>query len=236
MIKIKEKKAIINFIYLTLFPDYFKNYFQLSIAKEATKKKKLSYIIYNLRDFAKKRKVDDYIFGGGSGMLLKIEPLVEALKEISKNYPKNYIIFLSPQGKKFTQKDVKRLIKKKNLVFISGHYEGVDARIWHFIDEQISIGNFITTGGELPSLVITDCIIRAIPGVIKKESYEKETFSNKKFDFDSYTRPRLYENLTVPNILVSGNHKKIEEWREKNIEEKEKKPKKLHKNKKKIRV
>ncbi|WNE40605.1 MAG: tRNA (guanine-N(1)-)-methyltransferase [Mycoplasmataceae bacterium] len=224
-----------NFIYLTLFPQYFHDYFQISLAKKIREKKLLDYQAYNLRDFAEKGQVDDYPYGGGVGMVLKIEPLVNALTKIQKTHPNSYLILLSPQGKNFTQRDVPRLINQSsNLVFICGHYEGFDERIWHYIDEQISIGEFITMGGEIPALTMTDALIRAIPGAIKEESYQQETFRNSQLDFATYTRPEVFENLKVPSVLLSGNHKEINNWREKNSKEKTQQKEKWYKNNNKI--
>ena len=224
-----------NFIYLTLFPQYFHNYFQVSLVKRVHQKKLLTYQVYNLRDFATKGQVDDYPYGGGAGMLLKIEPLVRALATIQESYPKSYLILLSPQGQTFTQKDVSRILNQSpNLVFICGHYEGFDERIWHYIDEQISLGDFITMGGEIPALVLTDALIRAIPGVIQPESYEQETFSNFQLDFATYTRPEIFDNFSVPEVLLSGNHKQINEWRKKSSWKKTQEQKKKYKNNNKI--
>ncbi|MDR1670471.1 MAG: tRNA (guanosine(37)-N1)-methyltransferase TrmD [Spiroplasmataceae bacterium] len=224
-----------NFIYLTLFPQYFHDYFQISLAKKIREKKLLDYQTYNLRDFAEKGQVDDYPYGGGSGMVLKIEPLVNALANIQKTYSNSYLILLSPQGKTFTQQEVPRLLNQSsNLVFICGHYEGFDERVWHYIDEQISIGEFITMGGELPALTITDALIRAIPGAIKEESYQQETFHNSQLDFATYTRPEIFEDLKVPPVLLSGNHKEINKWREKNSQEKTQQKEKWYRNNNKI--
>src|SRR4051794_30245459 len=196
---------IFNFIYLTIFPSYFHNYFKISLAKRSYQKKLLDYQVYNLRDFANRGQVDDYPYGGGAGMVLKIQPLVRALATIQEVYPQSYLVLLSPQGKTFTQTDVPRLLNQApNLVFICGHYEGFDERIWHYIDEQISLGDFITMGGEIPSLMLTDALIRAIPGVIDQESYEQESFHNSQLDFATYTRPETFDNLSTPKILLSG--------------------------------
>jgi tRNA (guanine37-N1)-methyltransferase len=224
-----------NFIYLTLFPQYFHDYFQISLAKKIREKELLDYQAYNLRDFAAKGQVDDYPYGGGSGMVLKIEPLFNALAHIQEKNPNSHLILLSPQGKTFTQKDVPRLLNQSsNLVFICGHYEGFDERIWHYIDEQISIGEFITMGGELPALTITDALIRAIPGAIKEESYQQETFHNSQLDFATYTRPEIFKDLKVPSVLLSGNHKEINKWREKSSQEKTQQKEKWYKNNNKI--
>jgi tRNA (guanine37-N1)-methyltransferase len=201
---------MLNLIFVTLFPSYFQEYFKISLAKKAIEKNFLSFQTYNIRDYSFNGKSDDYPYGGGRGMLIKIEPLVKTLSTIEEKNKNPYIILLSPQGKTFEQKDVERLVNKKNIVFICGHYEGLDQRINNYIDEQISIGDFITMGGELPSLVISESLIRAIPNFIHPESYQNESFSESKFDYDSYTRPELFDNLEIPKILKSGNHKEIE--------------------------
>ncbi|KLL02017.1 MAG: tRNA (Guanine-N(1)-)-methyltransferase [Mycoplasmataceae bacterium RC_NB112A] len=223
-----------NFIYLTLFPQYFQNYFQISLAKKIGERKLFTYQVYDLRNFALQGRVDDEPYGGGRGMLIKIEPLVRSLAAIYETCPDSYLILLSPQGKLFRQKDVPRLLNKaSNLVFICGHYEGFDERIWHYIDEQISIGDFITMGGEIPALVITEALIRAIPGAIQPDSYQHETNSSQ-LDFASYTRPAEYAGLKVPEVLLSGNHAKIAEWRQKNCQEKTQNKRKYYQNKNKI--
>jgi len=202
----------VNFIFLTLFPQIFHNYFQISIAKKALQKGCFNYHVYNIRNWAIRGQVDDYIYGGGSGMLLKIDCLVKSLAAVYENHGKDcYVILLSPQGKRFTQKDVKRLIKKENLVFICGHYEGIDERIYNYIDEQISVGDFITSGGEIPALLITETLIRALPGVLSPEAYQNETFQTENsFDFASYTRPAVFRGQNVPEVLLSGNHSEIQ--------------------------
>lgn len=146
-------------------------------------------------------------------MLLKIDCLVKTLAAVYENYGKKcYVILLSPQGKRFTQKDVKRLTQNKNLVFICGHYEGLDERIIDYIDEQISVGDFITSGGEIPALLITETLIRSLPGVLSPEAYQNETFQTENsFDFATYTRPVVFEGQEVPTVLLSGNHQKIQE-------------------------
>ncbi|CAG8753966.1 2346_t:CDS:2, partial [Ambispora leptoticha] len=164
----------------------------ISLAKKIWERKLLTYQVYNLRDFATKGQVDDYPYGGGAGMVLKIEPLVAALAAIQETYPNSYLILLSPQGKKFIQEDVPRLLNQSpNL--------------------QISIGDFIAMGGEIPALTITDALIRAIPGAIDPQSYQQETFANSQLDFAAYTRPEVFEGLKVPSVLLSGNHKEIDE-------------------------
>ncbi|HXN54370.1 MAG TPA: tRNA (guanosine(37)-N1)-methyltransferase TrmD [Mycoplasmatales bacterium] len=214
-----EKNSVLKLIFLTIFPEVFQNYFNFSIQKKAREIKCLETEIYNIRDYAKDRKVDDYQYGGGSGMVMKIEPLVNALNDIKmKLYRENkdinpYIILLNPQAKVFKQIDVQRLLKKKNLIFVSGRYEGIDKRFSNYVDEELSIGEFITMGGELPALIISETLIRAIPGLIKEESFQNETFFDGSFDYDCYTRPEEFDNLKVPSVLLSGNHKEIKEWR-----------------------
>lgn len=226
---------MINLIYLTLFPQYFHNYFQISLAKKIWERKLLDYQVYNLWDFAVKEQVDDYPYGGGAGMVLKIEPLVQALAAIQEKYPNSYLILLSPQGKTFTQAEVPRLLNQSsNLVFICGRYEGFDERIWYYIDEQISVGDFITMGGEIPALTITDALIRAIPGAIHPESYQQETFQSSQLDFATYTHPEIYQGLKVPSVLLSGNHREINEWRKKSSQEKTQQKEKWYKNNNKI--
>ena len=225
-----------NFIYLTLFPQLFCTYFQTSMAQKAWQKGCLNYHVYNIRDWAVRGQADDYIYGGGPGMLLKIDCLVNSLAAVYQKHTKNcYVVLLSPQGKRFTQKDVKRLIQtSKNLVFICGHYEGIDERILNYVDEQISAGDFITSGGEIPALLITDALIRALPGFIAPEVYQNETFRTEgKFDFSNYTRPAIFEGQEVPEVLLSGNHKKIQEWREKNSQQKAQNKKHNYRNRQK---
>jgi tRNA (guanine37-N1)-methyltransferase len=183
------------------------------MAKKFWEKGLFEYFVYNLRDFSLRGKVDDYPYGGGAGMVLKVDVLAKSISSVQEAMgEESYVILLSPQGKKFEQRDAERLLEKRNLIFVCGHYEGFDERIRNYVDEQISIGDFITTGGETPSLVMTDVIIRAIPGSIKRESYEMETFSNKNvsnLDFSNYTRPYSFDGSEVPKVLRSGNHKEI---------------------------
>ncbi|MCX7778631.1 MAG: tRNA (guanosine(37)-N1)-methyltransferase TrmD, partial [Patescibacteria group bacterium] len=226
-----------QFDILTLFPNVFEQYFNTSILKRAQKKKLIKIIIHNLRNFAsdKHRTVDDKPYGGGPGMILKVEPIYKAISSILKR-PKlqstNYkIILLTPQGKQFNQKIAQRYSKLKRLILICGHYEGVDARVEKLVDEKISVGPYILTGGELPAMVIVDAVTRLIPGVIKAESLVEETdlkIKNLKLkilrEYPQYTRPAILtikdkfgriKVLKVPKVLLSGNHQKIKEWREK---------------------
>ena len=157
----------------------------------------------------KHKQADDMPFGGGNGMVMKPEPLFLALENVSGK-----VIYTSPQGKTFNQEIAKELVKEKELTIIAGHYEGIDERVVeNKVDMELSIGDFVLTGGEIPAMAISDTIIRLLPDVIKKESYENDSFYNGLLDYPHYTRPAEYKGLKVPEILLSGNHKKIDEWR-----------------------
>jgi len=201
---------------LTLFPDMFKGPFSESIVKRAQKKDVVEIKIHNLRDWAKDKhkSVDDKPYGGGAGMVLRVDVVDDALQDLKKKNSK--IILLSPQGQKFTQSKAKELLKLDHLILIAGHYEGFDERIReNLIDEEISIGNYVLTGGELPAMVVVDSIVRLLPGVLgDKESLVDETHSKpgqKKHPV--YTRPENFKGWKVPDTLLSGNHKEIEKWR-----------------------
>ncbi len=198
---------------LTLFPEMFSP-IQSSILKRATDNGILEFNIVNIRDFSldKHKKCDDYPFGGGAGMLMSVQPLYDAIQSVKKENSK--LIFPSPRGKVFNQKIAKDLSKFDHLIFVCGHYEGVDERIFElFKIEEISIGDYILTGGELPTMVIIDTLSRFIDGVISSESLENESFSNGLLEYPQYTRPAEFMGLKVPEVLLSGNHKDIENWR-----------------------
>lgn len=208
---------------LTLFPQSFKNVFSESIIKKAQDKKLLKITLVDIRNFAhdKHRKVDDKPYGGGKGMLLKVDVLVEAIESIRE---KAYIILLAPSGKTFNQKKALRLSQKKSLTIICGHYEGIDSRIEEFVDEVISIGDFVLTGGEIAAMIIVDSVARLIPGVIHPKSLETESFSPKyakeksgglRLEHPQYTRPENFRGHKVPKILLLGNHQKIAHWQKK---------------------
>lgn len=196
---------------LTLFPEMFNNFISESIIGRAIKNGIIEINIINIRDFSlgKHRQADDTPFGGEGGMIMKPEPLLRALDTI-----KGKIIYTSPQGITFNQKLAMKLKDEKEITIIAGHYEGIDERvIENKVDLEISIGDFVLTGGELPAMIMIDCISRFIPGVIKKESYTNDSFFNGLLDYPQYTRPREYNNLKVPDVLLSGNHAKIKKWR-----------------------
>lgn len=200
---------------LTLFPEMFKGIIEESIIARAIHDKKVEIKIINFRNFSKDKhkKVDDYQYGGGAGMVLKLQPIVDCLKSIkTKN---SHIVLMSPQGKQYSQTKVKQLAKYKDLIIIAGHYEGFDERIIHYVEEIISIGDYILTGGEIPAMVLVDSITRTLKGVISKDSLESESFNNNLLDYPIYTKPLNFEGHKVPNILLSGNHKHINEFRNK---------------------
>ena len=198
---------------LTLFPNMFDGFLTESIIKRAIEQDKVKINIKNLRDYAKNKhnQVDDTPYGGGAGMVLKCEPVFEAVEDLKKKNSK--VILMTPQGKTFTQDKAKELSKEKDLIIICGHYEGFDERIETIVDEEISIGDYILTGGEIPAMAISDSITRLLPGVIENESKENESFTDNLLDYPTYTKPREYRGMKVPNVLLSGDHKKIDEWR-----------------------
>ncbi len=200
---------------LTLFPEMFNGIIESSIIGRAIHDKKVKIKIINFRDFSKDKhkKVDDYQYGGGAGMVLKLQPIVDCLKQIkTKN---SHVVLMSPQGKQYNQVKVKQFAKYKDLIIIAGHYEGFDERIIHYVDEIISIGDYILTGGEIPAMVLVDSITRTLEGVISKDSLQSESFTNNLLDYPIYTKPVDFEGHKVPDILLSGNHKKIDKFRNK---------------------
>lgn len=214
-----------KFDILTIFPDSF-SYFNESILKKAKEKKIIDIKITNIRDFSdnKHKMVDDKPYGGGPGMLMKFEPIYKALEYIkgkNKKIKKSKIILFSPTGKKFDQKIAKKYAKLDQLIMISGHYEGIDKRIEKFIDEKISIGDFVLTNGNIPAMVVVDSVSRLLPNVLgNEESFKNDSFYNddKSLEYDQYTKPETVEvngkKLKVPKVLLSGNHAEIKKWRE----------------------
>jgi tRNA (guanine37-N1)-methyltransferase len=208
---------------LTLFPKMFENILGESMLKIAQAKGLVEINVHFLRDWTSDahRTADDKPFGGGPGMVMKVEPVYRALEELGAleekstvHSPRSTVVLLTPQGKKFDQKTAKRIAKKKRLILICGHYEGVDERIRSFADEEISIGDYVLTCGELPALVLVDAVVRLIPGVLgHKESVRSESFEGNLLEYPQYTRPAEFKGMKVPGVLLSGNHKKIERWR-----------------------
>jgi len=213
---------------ITIFPKMFEPVLNESIIKRAQNKGKVKIYIHNLRDYSsdKHKKVDDRPFGGGSGMVLRPEPIFAAVEDIESKAPawpagrkskKVRVILLCPQGKTLTQKIARNLAKYKHIILICGHYEGVDERVRQYlIDEEVSIGDYVLTGGELPAMVLVDCLVRLIPGVLgDKNSLNFESFEGNLLEYSQYTRPAKFRGWSAPKILLSGDHKEIEAWRKK---------------------
>ncbi|WP_297214065.1 MULTISPECIES: tRNA (guanosine(37)-N1)-methyltransferase TrmD [Thermodesulfovibrio] len=202
---------------LTIFPEVIECYLKHGIVGRALKRGIAQVKVYNLRDFTtdKHKKVDDYPYGGGAGMVMQIEPFFNAIKQIKSDGKKRKIILLSPQGRRFNQEVALEFQRKMAvLTFICGRYEGIDERIKALVDEEISIGDYVLSGGELPALVIIDSILRLIPGALGDEiSAEEDSFMKGFLDYPHYTRPEEFEGMRVPEILLSGDHKKIALWR-----------------------
>lgn len=198
---------------LTLFPEYFEPLWNTSIIKRAKEKDLFEYEVIDFRKFTQEKHghVDDTPYGGGAGMVLMCQPILDALKSIRTE--NSTVILLTPQGQTFNQSRAKELSLKDHLIFICGHYEGFDERIRSLCDLELSVGDFILTGGEIPSMLIADSIIRLIPGVIEEESHLKESFNNNLLDYPEYTKPRIYNGMEVPEVLLSGDHKKIDAYR-----------------------
>lgn len=222
---------MLNIYILTLFPEFFESPFSVSIIKRAIDRNLVKIELINIRDFShdKHKKVDDYPYGGGCGMVMKPEPIFESVEYVEKKIESTNrrIILLSPQGKIFNQAIAQELSREQNLVFICGHYEGIDERVKTIITDEISLGDFILTGGEIPALAVTDSVIRLVPGVLgSSDSPVNESFCNNLLEYPQYTRPEIYRGLKVPDVLLSGDHKKIEIYRRKAalIRTKEKRP------------
>ncbi len=221
-----------NFHVLTLFPDMILNGLETSITGRAISSGIISLSAVNIRDYTrnKHKKVDDYPYGGGAGMLMQAQPVYDAWKAVEEEIrhrknkadedqtdekPKTRVIFLTPQGTTFHQQMAKELAKEEDLIFLCGHYEGIDERILEeIVTDYVSIGDYVLTGGELPAMVLIDAIARMVPGVLSnQESGERESFSNYLLEYPQYSRPEIWMGKEVPKILLSGDHQKIEEWR-----------------------
>jgi len=222
--------------FVSIFPEMFGAYFDESIMKRAAEKRLIKIKAHDLRKWAsgKHHKVDERPFGGGPGMVMQVEPFARAIKQLAKNQEprtnfqtktkikniklqKPRVILMAASGKTFTHKDAVRLAKYKHLIFLCPRYEGVDARVEKFVDEKISIGDYVLTGGELPAMVVADAVVRHLPGVLgKAESLTEESHTIPGVtEYPQYTRPEIFNKMTVPPVLLSGNHKKIGEWRKK---------------------
>ena len=198
---------------LTLFPDMFQGVFSESIIKRAIEEGKVEINLVNFRDFTKDphNKVDDTPYGGGAGMVLAPQPIFDCVKSLRTE--DSIVILLTPDGEVYKQERAYSLAKEKHLILICGHYEGFDERIRSICDLELSIGDYVLTGGEVASMAITDSIVRLLPGVITEESHINDSFNNNLLDYPTYTKPRVYEGMEVPEVLLSGDHKKIAEYR-----------------------
>jgi tRNA (guanine37-N1)-methyltransferase len=201
---------------LSLFPGLFEGFLSSSIIKRAIQKELVSIEILDFRVFSqnKHHQVDDSPYGGGAGMVLSVAPIVAAVESID-GYQEAMKILLTPQGATLTQSTVKSLIEERDVILICGHYEGFDERISHFIDAEISIGDYVLTGGEVPAMVIMDAMVRLLPGALGNEaSFQQDSFYEGQLDYPQYTRPYDFRGLKVPDVLLSGNHQEIEKWRQ----------------------
>lgn len=198
---------------LTLFPEMFEGFINSSIIKIAIEKQHVSINTINIRDFAtnKHKKVDDYPFGGGAGMVMMAEPVYLAVESIKQKNSK--VLLMTPQGQVYKQKMAYDFTKEEHLIIICGHYEGIDERIKEIVDMEISIGDYVLTGGEIPAMVITDSIVRLLDGVITEDSHLQDSFSNDLLDYPVYTRPSVFRGMEVPEVLISGHHENINKWR-----------------------
>lgn len=224
-----------QFDIITLFPEMFEGPLTESIIKRAQDKKLISINFYQLRHWGigRHKQVDDTVYGGGTGMLLRPDVVIPTIEEVKKtrlkrpvSSPVERVILLTPQGKTFKQSTARRLAKLDRLILVCGHYEGFDERIRQFVDEQISIGSYILTGGELPAMVLIDAISRLIPGVLPDKATKDESFSFSpvaRIEYPQYTKPAVFRSLKVPDILLSGNHAEIARWRKANVRSKSKK-------------
>lgn len=212
-----------NFYVLTLFPEFMESFFQTSIIRKGYEKKAFNYQVKYIRDEAvnKYGQVDDAPYGGGAGMLLRPEPVINAYESLFKENgslsgqsDSKRVVYFSPKGKKIDHQYIIDLTKVENIVLLCGHYEGVDQRVIDLIvDDELSVGDFVLTGGELPAMMLMDAVIRQLDGVIKSDSLKDESFSAGLLEHRQYTRPSVYRGLSVPDVLISGNHKEIEKYK-----------------------
>ena len=199
---------------LTIFPEMFEGFINTSIIKRAIKKEIVEIQIHDIRKYStdKHKKVDDYSYGGGRGMVLMPQPIFDAIDDIKTKDSK--VLLMTPQGRKYKQSLAYDLSKEKHIIIICGHYEGFDERIRTLADAEISIGDYVLTGGELPSMVITDSIVRLLDGVIEQESHINDSFNNNLLDYPVYTKPENFRGMKVPEVLLSGHHANIKKYRE----------------------
>ena len=204
-----------QFDIITIFPEMFESPFSESILKRAQDQGLLKINLHDLRDYTlnKHRKVDDHPFGGGVGLVMNVDPIVRAIEAVKEIRPSARSILLSPGGKSFNQKMAWELSREENLVFVCGRYEGVDERVLSFVDDAISIGDYVMAGGEIPAMVLVEAVSRLVPDVVGDEgSILEESFEDNRLEYPQYTKPREFRGLKVPDVLLSGHHKKIQEW------------------------
>jgi tRNA (guanine37-N1)-methyltransferase len=214
-----------KFVILTLFPEAFESYFNISLIKRGLAKKFIDIKIVNLRDYTTDphKTVDDRPYGGGAGMVLRVDIIDKALRGLKakKGSKDKLIVLLTPQGKKFDQKLVTKLSKNKTIYLICGRYEGFDERVRTLVDMEISVGDFVLTGGEVPAMAVVDAVSRLVPGFLgKAESLNEESFTSGLLEYPQYTRPEVYKKMRVPKILLSGDHGKVKTWREQEAKKK----------------
>lgn len=204
-----------RFDIISIFPGMFESPFGESILKRAQDERLLEIVLHDLRDYTldKHRKVDDYPFGGGVGLIMNVDSIVRAIESIKKNRQGARTILLSPGGKSFNQKMAWELSREESLIFVCGRYEGVDERVLNFVDDAISIGDYVMAGGEIPAMTLIEAVSRLIPGVVGDEnSVFEESFEENRLEYPQYTKPREFRGLKVPDVLLSGHHKKIQDW------------------------
>ena len=202
---------------LSLFPEMFDGVFNTSIIKRAVEDKKVEINVHNFRDYSldKNKKVDDTPYGGGRGMVLMCQPIFDCVESLKTE--ESIVILLTPDGYSYKQTMAYDFSKEKHLIIICGHYEGFDERIRTLVDYEVSIGDYVLTGGEIPAMVLVDSIVRLIPGVIEEDSHVNESFNNNLLDYPTYTKPYDFRGMKVPDVLISGNHKKIDEFRQESM-------------------
>ena len=198
---------------LTLFPNMFDGFLSESIIKRAIEKNKVEIKVHDIRKYSKDphKRVDDYSIGGGAGMVLMIQPIYDAIEDLKTD--NSLVLMMTPQGKVYNQKEAYTLTKETHLIIICGHYEGFDERIRTLVDLELSVGDYVLTGGEIPAMLITDSVVRLLDGVIEEESHINDSFKNNLLDYPVYTKPNNFNGMEVPEILFSGHHENINKWR-----------------------
>ena len=203
---------------LTMFPQLFDSFREGPVVQRAIRKGSLELLVVDIKEFAPGsfRHIDDSPFGGGAGMVMRCQPVLDALRSVresAESFQNTIVAALSPAGRQFTQKQAHRFSELDHLILICGHYEGMDERIYRHVDEEISIGDYVLTGGEIAAMVVSDSVIRLLPGALRGESTSEESFENGLLEYPQYTQPAVYEGEAVPEVLTSGNHARIRRWR-----------------------